>query len=181
MRISDVLKYGKIGLETFGASILFFYSHLSLLLISLVPSLSRAFQMLMDESPIWLEVIVTLTRVFLFLMMISLMSKSNLNELKEKQFWDKLMQSCSTYFNKNWPYGFISQMIVFIVLLTGLGNLLIILISGLFTSTLEWLDIKPAEPTAAYDACVYFLKNMSVIPLALVYVLKMCGVKPTDN
>lgn len=181
MRISEVLRFGKIGLVTFQSSVLFFYSHLSLLFISLVPALSRAFQMWMPESPIWLELIVGLTRVFLFLLMISIMTKSSFSELKKRKFWNKLIHSCSTYFNKNWPYGFISQIIVFIVLLYGLGNLIIILISGLLTPVIELLGIKPYDPTATYDACVYFLKNMSVIPIALVYVLKMCGVKPTKN
>lgn len=55
------------------------------------------------------------------------------------------------------------------------------LLSGLFEPTLELMGIQPVDSDAAYNASVYFLKNMSVIPLAIVYILVMCGAKSTKN
>ncbi|MBT2215711.1 hypothetical protein KK120_07740 [Virgibacillus dakarensis] len=182
MVFSEVWRFGKIGLETFLSSILFFYSHLSLVLISLIPSFTRAYQMWNLQSPIWLEVIVELTRVILLLLIISIMSKSNANELRQREFWERLGKSCSIQMKKNWPYGFLAQIIVFVVFLFGLGNLLIrLIVSGSLIPIIEMSGIKSYEYATAYNAYLYFLKNMSVIPLAMVYILKMCGVKTTNN
>lgn len=181
MNISEVWKYSKIGIETFLTSIVFFYSHLTLILVSLIPSLIRSFQMWNADTPFWLEGIVLITRIFLFLLILSILSKVKISELKNKSFWDRFFQSFTNQLNKNWPYGFIAQIAAFIILLYGLGNLFIMLLSGLFEPTLELMGIQPVDPDAAYNASVYFLKNMSVIPLAIVYILVMCGAKSTKN
>ncbi|MCM3718090.1 hypothetical protein [Fictibacillus phosphorivorans] len=103
-----------------------------------------------------------------------------MSELRNKLFWEKLTHSWSIHFTKNWPYGVVAQIIVFIVILFGLGNVVIMLISLLFLSILEWMGIQPSDPSALYDACVYFLKNMSVIPLSLVYMLNIFGLRRSN-
>jgi len=182
MRISEALQFGKSGLQTLQTSILFFYSHLSLLMIALIPSFIRAFQMWSHQSPIWLEIIVELTRVFLVLVMICIISKQSIKNIRDKEFWDGLGKQCSLHVKKNWPYHFTAQVIVFIVLLFGLGNLLIkLIVSASIIPIIEILGIKSYEFTAAYDAYLFFLKNMTVIPLAMVFVIKMCGIRQTNN
>ncbi|WP_251283885.1 hypothetical protein [Cytobacillus sp. AMY 15.2] len=133
-----------------------------------------------SDTHFWLEGIVGITRAFLFLLIISIMTGANIRELQHKSFWEKLANSCSNTFNKNWPYGFIAQITAFIVLLYGLGNGIIIIISALFIPFITWMGISPQDPNAAYNACVYFLKNLSVIPLAMVYILNICGVRSTN-
>ncbi|MBW8347899.1 hypothetical protein K0H71_00390 [Bacillus sp. IITD106] len=182
MVLSDIWRFGKLGLETFLSSLLFFYSYLSLLLISLIPSLIRAYQMFNVQTPVWSEVVVGLTRIFLILLMISILSKNHVIKLGKKEFWDRLAKSCSVQMKKNWPYGFISQIIVFIAILFGLGNLLIeLIVRSSLIPIMEILGFKSYDNTAAHNAYLFFLKNMSVIPLAIVFILKMCGVKPTNN
>ncbi len=181
MKLTEILRFCKIGIETFLSSIQFFYGHMILLIISFVPSLIRAFQMWFQDTPLWLEVIVGLARVLLFLVIISIMSNHALSELRQKKCWEKIAQTCSLQFEKNWPYGFISQIFAFIILLYGLGNLLIVLFSSLVISALEWSGINITNPTALYNAWIYFLKNMSVIPLAIVFILKMCGMRATNS
>lgn len=177
MKTNRVWAASKVGLETLLLSIQFFYGHLTLIIISLVPSLIRAFQMWNIDTSIWLEVIVELIRVALFLLMISLMTKNSIGVLRKKSFWLELSNRCSIQFKKTWPYVFVAQIIVFIVFLYGVGNLLIILISEIFIPSIGMLGVHPPNPTAAYNSCVYFLKNMSIIPIAFVFILKMCGVK----
>ncbi|MEI3613134.1 hypothetical protein [Pseudogracilibacillus sp. SO30301A] len=182
MKSSEILQFGKSGLKTLLASIVFFYSHLSLILIALIPSLIRAFQMLNDQSPIWLEVIVELTRLLLILVMICMMSKQSIKNIGDKEYWNRLGKQCSLHFKRNWPYHFTAQIIVFIVLLFGLGNLLIkIIVSGSLTPMIEILGFKSFGYKESYNAYLFFLKNMTVIPLAIVFILKMCGIKPTNN
>ncbi|MDY0404493.1 hypothetical protein P5G51_002885 [Virgibacillus sp. 179-BFC.A HS] len=182
MVLSEIWRFCKLGLETFLSSLLFFYSHLSLLLISLIPSVIRAYQMFNSQTPVWSEVVVGLTRIFLILLMISILTKNHVIKLGKKGFWDRLVKSCSVQMKKNWPYGFMSQFIVFIAILFGLGNLLIALIvRSSLIPVIEILGFKSYDYTAAHNAYLFFLKNMSVIPLAIVFILKMCGVKPTNN
>src|SRR5699024_608046 len=182
MRTSEVLQFGRSGLNTLLASIIFFYSHLTLISIAFIPSFIRAFQMWSHPSSIWLEIIVVLTRVLLVLMMISMMAEQSIKSIRYKKFWDSLGKQCSLHVKKNWPYRFTAQIIVFIVLLFGLGNLLITcIVGGSLIPIIEILDVKSFEYSAAYDAYLFFLKNMTVIPLAIIFILKMCGVKPTDD
>lgn len=178
---SQTNRFVKIGLETFLTSLYFFYSHGSLVLLSLIPSLTRAIQMWYSETPLWSEAIVGTTRVFLFLFIVTALTRSSLHQLKDNAFWNKLLQSCSRHFEINWPHGVISQIIAFIILLYGIGNGLIILASTLFISAMDTLGVNLADTAAAKDACIYFLKNMSVIPLAIVFILKMLGVKPVKD
>ena len=93
MKRSEVLRYSKIGMETLLTSIKFFYSHISLLCVSLIPSVIRAIQMLNPSAPFWLEGIVFITRCFLFVLIIIMMTKSKINDLRDKNFWDKLGHS----------------------------------------------------------------------------------------
>ncbi|PWA08416.1 hypothetical protein DCC39_14820 [Pueribacillus theae] len=181
MGVSHILHLGKSGLETLLSSIIFFYSHFSLLLVALIPSFIRAYQMWNHlQTPILFEVLVELTRVILFILMFCLMSKSNVKGLKQREFWNGLGQSCALHMKKNWPSVFIAQIIVFIVILYGLGNLLLsTIVTGALIPITDMLNFKSFEHTAAYNAYLYFLKNMSVIPLALVYTLKMFGVRPS--
>lgn len=181
MKRSEVLRYRKIGMETLLTSIKFFYSHISLLCVSLIPSVIRAIQMLNPAAPFWLEGIVFITRCFLFVLIIIMMTKSKINDLRDKNFWDKLGHSASIQFQKNWPYGFLAQIIVFLVLLYGVGNLFIMLLSWLFSSNAGLIGIQSTDSNALYNACIYFLKNMSVIPLTLVYIVYISGLRPVKN
>ncbi|PWU69840.1 MULTISPECIES: hypothetical protein [Gracilibacillus] len=179
MELSTIWRYGKTGLKTFLLSLQFFYSHLSLLSLSLIPALFRTYQMWNDQTPIWLEIIVELTRVVLILLMIRLMSKSSFRRLRQRSFWDNLVEICTIQVKRNWPYRFIAQIIVFVVLLFGLGNFLIsLIVNQTLDPLMGMIGLQAYEYSHAHDAYLFFLKNMSVIPLAMVYILKMCGVKP---
>lgn len=178
MVLSEIWHNRKVGVETLLNSIKFFYSHLTLLLVSLIPSTIRAIQMLHEDTPVLLEGVVFITRIFLFIIIIIIMTKSNLHELRNKSFWDKITNSSANEFKKNWPYGFLAQIIVFVVFLFGIGNLLIVLFSHLFV---EIISFPSFDTDAVYNASVYFLKNMSVIPLTMVYIIYICGLKPNKK
>ncbi|GFZ88560.1 hypothetical protein GCM10010978_30160 [Compostibacillus humi] len=181
MRLTEANHFVKIGLETFLTSIHFFYSRGSLVLLSLIPSFTRALQMWYSETPLWSEAIVGAARVILFFLIVTLLTKSSFHTLIDKGFWNKLLQKCSKQLEKNWPQGVISQIVVFIVLLYGAGNVLILLVSTLFFSAMDSIGINLADAAAAKDTFIFLLKNMSVIPLAIVFILKMLGVKPMKD
>lgn len=169
--------WSKVGLRTMSTSMRFFYGHTTLIIISLVPSLSRAMQMLYFHHSILLELIVTVTRIALFLFIISYMTKTPLAKLTNGDFWAKLLQTSSKRFEHYWPYGTIVQLIVFVVFLFGVANGLIYIFSHLFIYTIQQMYGGNIPLDALHNASVYFLKNMSVIPLSLVYIAMMFGVK----
>lgn len=185
MNFSSLWRYGKYGMDTLLSSICFFYSHVTLLLISLIPSCIRAFQMWNHlQVPILFEVIVESARIILFLFMICLMSKAKIKSLLEKDFWQRLRDSCSMHLQKNWPLVFIAQIVIFVLFLYGLGNLMInTIVNSSLSTILDMLKINSVEHAAdsAHNAYLYFLKNMSIIPISLVYMLNMFGVKQTKE
>ncbi len=167
----------KVGLETFLISIRFFYRHFSLVIISLIPSIIRAYQMLNPGTLVWLEGIVWIARGFLVLLIIRILPNRKINQLNDKHVWDKLCKACSIQLKRNWPYGFFAQIIAFFILLFGFGNLLIMFISWLFASIVALTD----DSDTVYQACVFFLKNVSIIPLKIVYFLNVCGLIPKSD
>ena len=179
--ISKVWLSRKVGFETLRSSIQFFYSHILLIVVSLIPSIIRAIQMLNSDAPIWLDGIVWVTRCFFFLLVISVLARFRIKELRNKEVWDKISNSCSVQLKRTWPYGFSAQLIVFFIFLYGIGNLLIMLMSWLFISTLETMGIQVADFNAIYNASLYFLKNMTVIPLTFVYILNMIGFRSSNQ
>ena len=109
------------------------------------------------------------------------LAKTSIKELRNKEVWDKISNSCSIQFQRNWPYGFLAQIIVFFIFLYGIGNLIIMLLSWFFISALEMMGIQVANLNATYNASLYFLKNMTVIPLTFVYILNMIGFRSTNQ
>lgn len=173
--------WSRVGFHTLFTSIRFFYKHGTLLIISLIPAFCRAIQMLSFNNSILLEGIVSIARITLFVFILSFLTKVPLHKLKSNEFWTKLFHLSSKKFEKYWPYGVVAQIIVFIVFLFGVGNGLIYLISHLFIHIVQPYIIGGIEVTALYYASVYFLKNISVIPLALVYIVHLFGVKQMEN
>lgn len=181
MTYSGFLRIGKYGIVTFLLSTRFFFSHLSLLLVAFIPALLRAYQMLKPETTIWLEIIVELTRVIMILLMICLLSKTNVTDLRRMPFWNGLWKLFLLHMKNNWPYGIVAQIIVFLALVYGMGNLLISIVSGSFVPTLVTFGLDPYGHIAVHNACLFFLKNMTVIPLTMVYFLLMCGINPVSK
>lgn len=182
MAIKKILDWSMEGINTFLSSVVFFYSHAELVLISLIPSLFRSFQMGHNlDTPLWMEFVVELTRIILFLLIVGRLSEVGVKKMFQKEFWNRLGNVCSIQIEKNWPHIFIAQLIVFIVILFGLMNLLIQLTVSISLSTfMDFFDIQNNYETA-YNAFLFFLKNMSVIPLSMVFVLKMSGIGSIEN
>jgi len=174
-----ILVWSKIGMGTFTSTVIFFYSNVPLVLISIIPSSFRSYQMLHHlDTPVWMEIFVGLTRILLFMLIIAWLSKNKTKELFRKEFWDRLGKVASIEMKRNWPHIFLAQLIVFLIFLYGLMNLLIQLIVGLSLVPLTGLlDIQDYDQESLRYSLVFFLKNMSVIPLSMVYILKMCGVR----
>lgn len=176
MKKIELNNMSKVGFTTLYESIRIFYSHISFIIISFIPSSVRALQMWLDQTPIWSEAVVFITRIILFIMMIVLLTKSSFQHLRQQKFWDQLLHTMSKHLETHWPYGFLAQIVIFIVFLYGLGNLIIMLISKLITLLVASIYTYAVNTDAFYNATLYFLKNMTVIPLSLVFVLIMLGV-----
>jgi hypothetical protein len=166
------------GIRLFFWSIQFFYRHPSLILLSLIPSTVRFIQMWNDlRTPFWMEIVVESTRVVLFFLIFALMSKSALRDVFGKEVWSRWNYSLKIELERNWPVVFLAQTAVFLIGFYWLMN-----------STLEWL-LNPTfvnwlasiVGAASFDydqfftSALFFLKNISVIPLSIVYILRMLG------
>ncbi len=173
---------GKYGLNTLLSSIQFFYRHLSLVFLSLIPSSLRAYQMWNPaNAPFWIGIIVELARIILVLCIICFISKASIKTLRSKAFWNKFGNLLAAQLKNNWPHRFIAQIVIFIAILYGFGNFLL---AGISKAVIPFIDVQRFEsydPSNAYNACLFFLKNMSIIPLAIVYLFKVCGLKPMHN
>jgi hypothetical protein len=174
-RIGPLVREG-VGL--FLATFAFFYSHVSLLLLSLIPSSFRAVQMWNDlATPFWMEVVVELTRVVLFFFILARLEKTDIRQLFHKPFWAGFNIRFTAHMQRNWPHIFIAQIVAFIVLMYGLMNVLIDALVNEHTvrAAMSVLKIEDYDNELADNAVTFFLKNMSVIPMSMVYIARMCG------
>ena len=79
----------------------FFYRHLSLVALSLIPSVLRAIQMWNElHTPFWMEIAVALSRVFLFALILAKMADTNLGAVFRKVFWDSWNNSLTAQIKK---------------------------------------------------------------------------------
>lgn len=61
-------------------------------------------------------------------------------------------------------------------------NLVIVAVTAISVQPLmNWLGLQNVDQEASDHSLLFFLKNISVIPLALVYVLMVCGIKPLND
>ena len=166
------------GVQLLFWSIAFFYRHLSLVLLSLIPSTFRFFQMWHDlNTPMWMEIVVESTRVVLFFLILALMHRSGFRDVFNAALWQRWQRGLKIELERNWPLTFLAQIAFFIIGLYVFMN-----------STLEWLlnptfmkgymrllGVETYDYDQVYTAALFFLKNMSVIPLSMVYILRMLG------
>jgi hypothetical protein len=180
---SQIVPAVKQGLKTLFSSITFFYSHLILVVLSLIPSTFRAIQMWHElNTPVILEIIVECTRVILFILMISLLSQLHLKELFNKPVLNTLMAQWSQRLKANWPHTTLAQIAVFIIVLYFLANLLISTIVNITIEPLmALLKISSENLGQAEEAYRFFFKNMTIIPLAMVFTLKIFGAGPANE
>lgn len=158
-------------------SISFFYRHPSLILLSLIPATFRFIQMWIDQTPIWMEVIVESARVVLFLLIIALMSQEKFKAVFTQPLWKRWNQSLKIELERNWPLTFTAQILVFIIGLYWLMNSLIewLLNPAFISAVMSLIGVETFNYEQVYTASLFFLKNMSVIPLSIVYILRMLG------
>jgi len=165
------------GIRLFFWSISFFYRHPSLVLLSLIPSTFRFIQMWNDRVPVWMEVIVESTRVVLFFLAIAIMSESKLRAVLGHELWKRWNHSLKVELERNWPFTFLAQILVFAIGLYGLGNSVIewLLHPAFVTWLMAALGFETFDYDQVFTASLFFLKNMTVIPLSIVYILRMLG------
>ena len=159
---------------TFG----FFYSQIWLVLLSLIPASIRAIQLWNElRTPLWMEVVVELSRVVLFVLIFARLENTTVRQLFRKEFRTGLHTRCVAYLKRSWPHNLIVQMIVFTILMYGLMNLLIDAFVNERTveAVMGIAGFGHYEYEAASNSMVYFLKNMSIIPMTMVYIARMIG------
>ncbi|WP_228409487.1 hypothetical protein [Radiobacillus deserti] len=129
------------------------------------------------DTPLILELVVESTRIIMFVLMVPLLEKREYAVIKQKTFWDELLASASLKLKNNFPHIFIAQLVIYILILAVLGNVLIrILVNSSFLYIIELFSLDGYAESAVYHAYLYFLKNISIIPLTMVFVLKVIGV-----
>jgi len=167
------------GIRLFVWCISFFYRHPDLILLSLIPSTFRFIQMWNDlQTPIWMEAVVEFSRVVLFFLVIARMSCSEFKAVFNQALWRRWNHSLKIELERNWPFTFTAQIAVFVIGLYWLMN-----------SAIEWLlnpvfvagfmaafGVETYHYDQIFTAALFFLKNMTVIPLSIVYILRMLGV-----
>lgn len=175
-----LIKQGLIeGIRLFFWTFSFFYRHLPLVFLSLIPSTFRVLQSWSQfQTPIWMEVIVELSRVILFFLIIVFMMNKSIIQLFQKNLWLSIQKQIDLNMRRNWPYVTIGQMIIFILCLYGLMNLLFILLINKETVQIfmNMLHIDKYHVPTTRDSLLFFIKNMSIIPMSMVYLLRMLGI-----
>lgn len=182
MSTSRQLKqWSKEGIGLFFWTFAFFYSHLGLIILSLVPALFRMIQMWNElQTTVWMEIVVESARVVLFFVMIPLIAKTGVPSLFHKPFWTALSQRMTVQLQRNWPQVMLAQFIVFLIAMYWLMNTLFELLLGEWTVSMimNVVNITQYDYDSAYNAILFFLKNMSIIPMSMAYILRMSGVGP---
>lgn len=171
-------KWITAGLGLHYSVFVFFYSHLSLVILSLIPATFRFVQMWHESrTPIWMEGAVEGTRVVIFLLMIAFLEKTEITSLFKKDFWEKWNQQFTEHFERNWPRTIVPQIVAFIIVMYLLMNTLIefFLSLGTVPGVMSLLGIEHYDSEVAYTAVLFFVKNMTIIPMSMVYILRLCG------
>ncbi|REJ12820.1 MAG: hypothetical protein C6W59_12510 [Paenibacillaceae bacterium] len=156
----------------------FFYTHAGFVVLSLVPASFRAVQMWRElNTPMRMEIVVELSRVVLLALILARLEKLPVRLLLRKAFWNDFRTRCAAYLGRNWPHVLLAQIAGFLLLVYGLMNGLIAVIvnEGTVRMAAEMAGFGHDKREAASNAMVYFLKNMSVIPMTMVYLARMIG------
>ncbi|AGA59476.1 hypothetical protein Theco_3430 [Thermobacillus composti KWC4] len=156
----------------------FFYTHAGFVVLSLVPASFRAVQMWRElNTPMWMEIVVELSRVVLLALILARLEKLPVRLLLRKAFWNDFRTRCAAYLGRHWPHVLLAQIAGFLLLVYGLMNGLIAVIvnEGTVRMAAEMAGFGHDKREAASNAMVYFLKNMSVIPMTMVYLARMIG------
>lgn len=90
-----------------------------------------------------------------------------MREFSRGDFRREFGERCSVQFSRDRPGVFIAQLAVF----QWATRLLL-------DPFIQLPGLQTEDRSAAHDALLFFLKNMSVIPLSMVYVLHMAGLRP---
>jgi hypothetical protein len=130
------------------------------------------------HTPIWMEVIVESSRVVLFFLVIARMSESNFQDVFKQALWKRWNHSLKIELERNWPFTFMAQILVFVIGLYWLMNSMIewLLNPAFVTWFMAVFGVETFRYDQIFTASLFFLKNMSVIPLSIVYILRMLGV-----
>lgn len=167
------------GIRLFFWTFAFFYRHLSLVILSLVPSLFRVMQSWNQfQTPIWMEVMVEISRVVLFFLMIAIMMNRSVKDLFQRKFWESVQKNFDITIRHHWPHVIIFQILIFIICLYWLMNSLFefLLNKATVQIIMSLIHIEEYDDLTARDSLLFFLKNMSIIPMSMVYLLRMFGI-----
>lgn len=145
----------------FLSSVTLYFSHLSLVGISLIPALGRSFQM-WGAVPGWVELVVEIPRVLLLLLMIRFLTQSN---IWQSSTWKDIWKVMKRHIPKNWQ-----EIVVQLIVILGVFYLINTAISWIWSEKhvgmiLGSLQTQHNIP-AAVDTFIFFTKNMTVIPIA---------------
>jgi len=140
-----------------GGAALFFATHPFLLLLSLLPASLRAYQMKYGSAPQALEIVVEGARVF-FAVWAVYAANGNAGPLFSSETWSRIWHTVLPRTAAMQPEDWIQASAAYFVAMAALW---------LAGCALEKLVFPGAMPI------VYFIKNMTVIPLAILILLRL--------
>ena len=167
------------GIRLFFWTFAFFYRHLSLVILSLIPTSFRVMQSWHQfDTPIWMEVVVEFSRVVLFFLIIAIMLNARIKQLFQKELWQTIKKQVQNYMRQSWPYITIGQILIFIICMYGLMNFLFefLINKESVQIIMNAISIDNYDEKIAHDTIIFFIKNLSIIPMSLVYILRMLGI-----
>lgn len=149
-----------------------YFTHLSLVAISLIPAVGRSFQM-WGTAPGWVELVVELPRLLLILLMIRFLTQATLRHLSS---WKSIGRKMKEHIKTKWV-EIIAQLIVILAVFFLINTA----ISWIWSENhvgmiLDALQIQHDVP-AAVNTFIFFTKNMTVIPIATICYLQLLGIK----
>lgn len=175
---SSLARWAREGIGLFLWTFAFFYGHLVFVFLSLIPSSFRVLQSLGGfQTPVWMEVVVEASRLVLFMLIIARMERVGIRQLFEKTFWKDYNQRFTVHIKPHWPQLLIAQLVAFVLLMYALMNALFgwIVNERTVGILMERANIDGYSVETITASLLFFVKNMSNIPMSMVYVARMVG------
>ena len=164
------------GISLFGWSAAFYVSHLSLVLLSTLPAAVRTYQIYHGNTPFALEVLVEMLRLVLVAAMIYCGSGRS-GPLIAAETWRTIWKSAfartAEIAKEQWVKAAVKYAVVIALMLVFNKCVDFVFTANNARAVMDGLSIGGLDAAPAAQAGKYFVKNIFVIPVTLVSVLRL--------
>ena len=160
------------GFRLIGASTTAYFTSVVLVGLAVPPSALRAYQLFSRDDNAWLELLAQLLRAALILAIITVARDRDVTSLLAGVEWRKLAGDMYRAIHTGWGAILIQVAVVTLVILAFNAALEALLNERSLRSLLITTRQGPASAQQAADAVIFFVKNVVVIPIYVMAILR---------